>query len=193
MSMDFTFVHAGPSQPLNDLMVNIESQMEKIGFKKAGSVYRVEIDGRGAFEEDEQYVIWGKKFRGSKDDLKNWGGLSVEFNNSEFTAYLLVGNYNNQYLNAFIEVSGRAISKLVLEDESDSFMRLVSVIAACINSQGGFGAFELPFEPVPPEKVISYIFKNPDGIPSLLGIIPEKLADEVEMRKRHQGSSKYLS
>lgn len=192
MSVDFTFVQAGPSQPLYQLMVNIEIQMEKIGFKKSGSVYKVELDDRGVFEENEEYVISGKKFSAVKDDLQNWKGLSVEFNCSEYTAYLLICNYNNQYLNSFIEISGKAIGKLIAEDEFDSFMRLVSVVAVNIKSQGGFGSFEVPFEPVPPEKIIPYIFNNPEGVPSLLGIIPYYSAGEVEVRKMASNEFKML-
>jgi hypothetical protein len=182
MSVDFTFAQVGPSQPLYELMVNIESHMEKIGFKKSGSVYKVELDERGVYDEIEEYVILGKKFSDSKDDLQNWKGLSVEFNSIEYTVYLLICNYNDQYLNSFIEISGNVINKLISEHEADNFMRLVSVIAMCINSQGGFGTFELPFEPVPPEKIVPYIFSNPEGVPSLLGLIPYGIADEVEVR-----------
>jgi len=192
MSVDFTLAQTGPSQPLYELMVNIENQMEKIGFKKSGSVYKVELDNRGVFEENEEYVISGKKFSDSKNDLQNWRGLSVEFNGMEYTAYLLVCNYNNQYLNSFLEVSGKVIDKLISEDEVDSFMRLASVIAVNIKSQGGFGTFELPFEPVPPEKIIPYIFSNPEGVPSLLGIIPYGAADEVEVRKMASNEFKVL-
>ncbi len=192
MSVDFTFAQAGPSQPLYELMVNIESQLEKIGFKKSGSVYKVELDERGVFEENGEYVILGKKFSDSKDDLQNWGGLSVEFNCMEYTVYLLISNYNNQYINSFIEVSGKVIDKLISEDEIGSFVRLASVIAVNIKSQGGFGTFELPFEPVPPKKIIPYIFSNPEGVPSLLGIIPYGVADEVEVRKMASDEFKVL-
>lgn len=192
MSVDFTFVQTGPSQPLYELMVNIEIQMEKIGFKKSGSVYKVELDDRGVFEENEEYVISGKKFSAAKDDLQNWKGLSVEFNSSEYTAYLLICNYNNQYLNSFIEISGKAIDKLIVEDEFALFMQLVSVIAMNIKSQGGFGSFEIPFEPVPPEKIIPFIFNNPEEVPSLLGIIPYDVMDEVEVRKMASNEFKVL-
>lgn len=182
MSVDFTYAQVGPSQPLYELMVNIEIQMEKIGFKKSGSVYRVELDDRGVFEENDEYVISGKKFKDSKNDLRHWRGLSVEFTCSKYTVYFLICNYNNQYLNSFIEVSGKTIGKLIAEDEVNHFMQLISVIAMNIKSQGGFGTFELPFKPVSPEKIIPYIFNNPESVSSLLGMIPSSVADEVEVR-----------
>lgn len=57
MSVDFTFVQTGPSQSLYELMVNIESQLERIGFSKGSCVYRVEMDERGVFEEDEECIL----------------------------------------------------------------------------------------------------------------------------------------
>ena len=184
MSVDFTFAQSGPAQPLFELMVNIECQLEKIGFKKGGSVYKVELDERGVFEEIEEYVILGKKFSESKNDLQDWEGLSVEFSGIDYTVYLLICNQKNQYLNSFIEVSGKVIDKLISEDEISSFMQFVGVIAVNINSQGGFGTFELPFEPVSPEKIVSCIFNNPEGVPSLLGIIPFSAIDKAEVRKK---------
>ena len=183
MSVDFTFVQAGPPQSLFELMVNIESKMEEMGFKKSGSVYKVELDKRGVFEENEEQVISGKKFSDSKTELQKWEGLSVEFNCREYTVYLLLCNHKDQYINLFIEISGKTIEKLISEEEIDGFIQLIITTAANINSQGGFGTYELPFEPVSPEKIIPYIFSNPEGVPSLLGIIPYDWADEAEVRK----------
>jgi hypothetical protein len=71
-------------------------------------------------------------------------------------------------------------------------MRLIITIAVNIKSRGGFGTYELPFEPVSPEKIIPYIFNNPEGVPSLLGIIPYGVADEAEVRKMASKEFKML-
>lgn len=192
MSVDFTFVQAGPPQPLFELMVNIENQMEEMGFKKSGSVYRVELDERGVFEENERYIISGKRFSDSEYELQKWEGLSVEFSCSDYTVYFLICNYRKQYLNSFIEVSGKVIEKLISEDEINNLTQLIVTTAVNINSQGGFGTYELPFEPISPEKIIPYIFSNPEGVPSLLGVIPCGLADEAEVRKMASKEFKLL-
>ncbi|VAW64472.1 hypothetical protein MNBD_GAMMA11-558 [hydrothermal vent metagenome] len=184
MSVDFTIAQAGQAQPLFELMVNIECEMEKAGFKKNISVYKVGLDERGVFEESEKYVISGKKFRESESDLKGWEGLSVEFYSKEYTVYFLICNYKNQYINSFIEVSGKVIEKLQSENKINSFMKVISIVALNMKSQGGFGTFELPFEPVPPEKIISCIFNTPDGVPALMGLVSHKVADEVEIRNK---------
>lgn len=183
MSIDFTFAQVGPYQPLYELMSNIEKQLDKIGFKKGGSVYKVDIDDRGVFDENTSYVISGKQFKDSKFELQNWQGLSVEYNCREFSIYLLIGNCKKQYLNAFIEVSDKIMNKLISDDKTGIFMRFVSIIAVNIKSQGGFGTYELPFLPIPPEKIVSYIFNNPEGNPSLLGIIPFNIVTEFEVKK----------
>ena len=183
MSVDFTFALAGPPLPLFELMVGIESRMEEMGFRKSGNVYKVELDERGVFEENEEYVISMKKFEDSKTELKNWNGLSVEFYCSDFTAYVLIANYENQYINSFIEVSGKVIDKLLSDDKMGSFFQLILAIAVSIQSFGGFGTYELPFEPVAPDKAIPYIFRNTEGVPSLLGIIPYNMTDESKLRK----------
>jgi len=115
--------------------------------------------------------------------MQDWQGLSVEFNNNDYTVYLLACSYNDHFLNCFIEVSGKVMNKLITEDEISSFMRLVGLVAVSIKSQGGFGTFELPFEPFAPEKAISYIFSNPENFPSLLGIIPFDRMEEDKLRK----------
>ena len=183
MSVDFTFALAGPPLPLFELMVGIESRMEEMGFRKSGNVYKVELDERGVFEENEEYVISMKKFEDSKTELENWNGLSVEFNCSDFTVYVLIANYENQYINSFIEVSGKVIDKLLSDDKMGRFFQLILAIAVSIQSFGGFGTYELPFEPVAPDKAIPYIFRNTEGVPSLLGIIPYNMTDESKLRK----------
>ncbi len=183
MSVDFAFALAGPPLPLFELMVGIESRMEEMGFRKSGNVYKVELDERGVFEENEEYVISMKKFEDSKTELENWNGLSVEFNCSDFTVYVLIANYENQYINSFIEVSGKVMDKLLSDDKMGRFFQLILAIAVSIQSFGGFGTYELPFEPVAPDKPIPYIFRNTEGVPSLLGIIPYYMTDESKLRK----------
>lgn len=179
----FYILQAGPAQPVCELMANIEIQIEKIRFKKSGSIYKAELDDRGVFEENEKYIISGKKIRNAKNEIKDWEGLSVEFNCNRYTVYFLICNYKGQYLNSFIEISGKTIAMLTLEDEFDSLMMLIGTVAKNIKSQGGFGSFDVYFEPIPPEKIIPHIFHNSEGVPSLLGVIPYNDDNETKFRK----------
>jgi len=98
--------------------------------------------------------------------------------------YFLICSYRNQYLNSFVEISGKVIEKLKSENKMDGFIRLISIVALSMKSQGGFGTFELPFEPVSPKKIIPCIFNTPDGVPALMGLVSRKVADEVEIRNK---------
>ena len=183
MSVDFTFAQVGPSQPLYELMINIERKINSIGFVKSSTIYDVALDDRGVFEERNREIIIKNQFKESKKELQSLNGLSVEFDCREYTVYLLVCNYNDRYLNSFIQVAGKVIDKLAEDGEINKFLNFIGVVAESSKSYGGFGTFELAFEPVTPEKVISYIFNNPAGIPSLIGIIPADKMDENKVRE----------
>ncbi|MDH5179828.1 MAG: hypothetical protein OEZ39_18420 [Gammaproteobacteria bacterium] len=184
MSMDFTFVLVGPIQPLNELMLKIDAQVKDIGFRKSGSIYKVELDERDVFEENEKFEIIGKEISECQPELKDWKGLAVEYTCPEYTIYLLMGNCNDRYLNCFMDISDKVLDRLIAEDEINSYLRFITTVAVNAKSQGGFGTFEQPFTPIAPDKTIPYIFNNPAGTPSLLGMIPYSAYEEDEIRDK---------
>lgn len=181
MSIEFTFALAGPLVPLTGLMADIESAFAEAGFVRSPAVCRVELDDRGVFDEIDEDILSIDSFAGTSIP-ENWGGLSVEFNNNEYSIYVLIGSHQGKYRNAFLDISSQVLDQLVETDKLDQFIHLVLIVASKMKAAAGFGTYELDFEPLTTEQAFNAIFKTPDNMPSTLGLVSYHAISKAEIK-----------
>lgn len=175
MSIEFTFALTGPISDFSDLMVNIEADFSKAGFVRSPTVYRVDLDERGVFDEVDENSLSVESFAASSVIPKNWRGLSAEFNNNEYTVYFLVAGYKDAFQNIFMEISSKTLDRLIDDDQLDRFLHLVVLAASNMNASAGFGTYELSYQPFNTEQGLKYILSTPDKLPSMLGLVSQKI------------------
>lgn len=176
MSVDFTITLSAPYGSPADILTAVEPELSKLGFHKGPTVYRVEFDrNRGVFDElDEGEITYAGPLGDIRDKMAEWEGLSIEFSSPDFTFYLLIGARGRDFVNCYVEVTGRTLANLAEIGKVNELLGASVAVALASKASGAFGQFEQSFTPIPPERVIEGIRKNPEdpGTPSLFGLIP---------------------
>jgi hypothetical protein len=193
MSQDFTFIIAGPDQPISTVLAELKRQLIHLGFARAFSVVRAGIDAsRGVFDEvDEEIDAFGSVST-LKDKMKLWEGASIEFWCDDVQLYLLVARLDSTGINCFIDVSVRTITRLFREAKIQKFYAAIIAIAMACRATAGFGDVELPFAPICSEDAIHAIWDNPENVgrAAALGLISGNTIPRAKLKKMSIGKFK---
>jgi len=174
MSVDFTFALAGQSAGSDAIRQQLERELKELGYRRSPDEIPVGFDRtRGVFDEVEGGI--------GDEPACGW---AVEYDKDGCTLYLLVALHRDGYVNAFVDVSGRTLERLVQEGALSILLAAVGAAAMATHTVGGFGTFELPFEPIPPTKILQCIAAIPHelSVPALLGLVSAEAMSEETVR-----------
>src|SRR6185369_8558917 len=105
MSVDFTFALAGQSAGSDAIRQQLERELKELGYRRSPDEIPVGFDRtRGVFDEVEGGI--------GDEPACGW---AVEYDKDGCTLYLLVALHRDGYVNAFVDVSGRTLERLVQE------------------------------------------------------------------------------
>jgi hypothetical protein len=189
MSQDFTMVLSGPHASPAEVLVDLEQRLSFLEFHRTFSVIQGGFDERrGVFDEldeDSASLQGPLEVRDSRDALPEWKALSTEFQGPTHSIYVLLGVTKPAFLNCYINISNRSLDKLFSQEAVHGFYAAVLAATLSTNATCGFGALELPFDPISPEKALAAIWNNPEypGAPSWLGLISQALMSESDMMR----------
>ena len=184
MSTEFTFAQICPASSVVERAADIEARLRSHGYARSSTVVEVVVDDRGVFDECQRELDVPEELISRQTELASWQGMATEFFNREFTLYLMLSVHPSGHLYAFLDVSAKVFDQMADQHDMGRLWQVVGVIAHVCKSQGGFGGFELPFEPFSQAEAIERIFCNDEGVPSVLGIVPVETFERQGMQKQ---------
>lgn len=193
MSTEFTFAQICPVSAVVASAADIEAQLRALGYARSSTIIEVVFDDRGVFDEADRELDFPDALMSREAELASWQGIAVEFFNREFTLYLMLVVHSSGHLYAFLDMSAKVFDRLTEQHEMERLWQVVGVIADVCKSQGGFGGFEVPFEPFSQEEAIDRIFHNDEGVPSVLGLVPVSIFESQGLRKQAEADFTIIS
>lgn len=108
---------------------------------------------------------------GSQGQMQTWDDGRLQFS-------LMIAAMADNAVNLWMTARARAVGRLFLRDEGDRFFETISLLADAVNAGGGYGGFDLLYQPLALEDVASAILRNPqhhDGPPPDFAIASRQL------------------
>jgi hypothetical protein len=180
-------VLAGPHGSPAEVLVDLERKLSILEFRRISPVIQAGFDeGRGVFDEldeDSEFLQVPSEVQDSREIPPEWKALSAEFQGPVYSFYVLLGATKLSFLNCYIDISDRSLRELFARDAVHSFYAAVLAATTSMRATHGFGALELPFEPISPARALEAIWSNPEspGAPSWVGIVSQDVMSEDDM------------
>lgn len=194
MSTDFTAVLCAPDRPLGELLSAIEEALvDRAGLRHAGKVLRCawQPDSQ-TFDEasPEQALGPAEHLSMHADGMAGWTGFATELWSETMLLYVLVARVvrpEGAHVDAWVTLPTSQLERMAGRGELRVFYAALAELAGALAATGGYGHFELAFEPLAPEHAEQAIGSLPDypGEPATLGVLPAAHASLPELTKAY--------
>lgn len=192
MSTDFTVVLGAPDRSMADLATAIETSIiGRGGLRHDGMLLRCSMQvGTGTYDEisPEQGSGPATHLSDLASGVAAWDGFACEMWNEAVQLYIMIGRVKRaegNYVNAWVTISSRGLSRLANEDNLPVYYAALGEIGAAIGATAGYGHFEVAYEPLPPERAERAIVNLPDypGESAMVGVVPMSPRSLVELQR----------
>jgi hypothetical protein len=169
MARTFRIILAGPDQDLVAILTAAEEPLANLGLRRSRLVMRADPEQPPEERTEEGVEVRSLTLQGR--ELADWKGAYVDWRCPAFSLGVQLARWSRGFLNAFVGIDRDELSRLYVEGVGQ-FVEALAVVAAACKAKGGLGATGLPFDPVPPDKVVQVFLDNPvnPGAPCPLGL-----------------------
>jgi hypothetical protein len=161
VAQDFTMALVGPQQRVAVLLASIDRRLSEAGLSRGSAVYQEDLDGDS--HPDVEVPLSGRPVRDVIDKLIFWRAASMEFHRDALTVEIVIGQRAIGFTNCFLRTDLRSFIRLYQQKQQNAYFAAAVGVAESIAAMGGYGAVELPFDPLAPDQLISRINGGEEG------------------------------